>query len=97
MSSAVATVLGAAQQLSDEDQLVLIEALSHSLRQRYRRPILDEPVGALEETIPDGIARTRPVAHIDQLVTNFWPDDETADDINDFIAQQRAEDRRREG
>jgi hypothetical protein len=97
MSSAVKAVLGAAQRLSEEDQLALIEALSHSLRQRYRPAAPSETLAAVDEAIPVGVARTPPVVNIDLLVTNFWPDDETADDVNDFIAAQRAEDRRREG
>ncbi len=35
------------------------------------------------------------VADIDDMGVDFWPDDETADDINQFVANQRQIDRER--
>ena len=34
-----------------------------------------------------------PVTDLADLAADFWPEDETADDINTFIARQRASDR----
>ena len=43
--------------------------------------------------IPAEVKRTEPVTDLLQLVADFWPQDETADDINTYIAMQRTEDR----
>ncbi|GAB4198621.1 MAG: hypothetical protein OHK0022_18190 [Roseiflexaceae bacterium] len=43
--------------------------------------------------IPNDIRRTQPVADLSGLVAHFWPSDETADDVNSFIAEQRKQDR----
>jgi len=96
MGSAAAAVLGAAQRLSPDEQLALIEALSHSLQQRFRRVVPSTVPEADNGTIPPGIERTLPATDLGRLVADFWPDEETADDITAFITQQRAEDRRRE-
>jgi hypothetical protein len=79
-------VLDAAQQLSPVEQLQLIQALSQVLQRRYEQtPPMD--------TIPASVRRSQPVTDLDQLAADFWPEDESADDINAFIAQQRAADR----
>jgi hypothetical protein len=39
------------------------------------------------------VRRATPVTDLAELGADFWPEDETADDINDFIARQRAADR----
>lgn len=81
----VQRVLDEAQQLSPVEQLQLIQALSQALQQRYEQTPTD--------TIPALVKRTLPVTNLDQLGADFWPDDESADDINAFIAEQRAADR----
>jgi len=43
--------------------------------------------------IPASVRRSQPVTSLDQLAAEFWPEDESADDINNFIAQQRTADR----
>jgi len=78
-------VLNEAHQLSPVEQLQLIQALSQVLQQRYEQTSAD--------TIPASVKRTAPVTNLDQLGADFWPDDESADDINTFVAQQRAADR----
>lgn len=45
------------------------------------------------DRIPAGIRRAAPVASLAELAADFWPEEETADDINDYIAQQRTADR----
>jgi len=35
----------------------------------------------------------KPITSVDDLRADFWPEDESADDIDDFITQQRAADR----
>lgn len=88
MTASVDRVLQAAQHLSPAEQLELIQAISQSLLQLYRQTEAD--------TIPPSVKRTAPVVDLTQLAADFWPEDETADDINDYIAQQRREDRLRD-
>lgn len=82
----VESVLDAAQALSPIEQLQVIQALSQSLQRRYEQ-------GLLVDTIPASVKRAQPVTDLNQLAAPFWPEDESADDINTFIAQQRAADR----
>ncbi len=46
--------------------------------------------------IPAGVRRTLPLQQISQLKAEFWPEDETADNINNYLEQQRKEDLLRE-
>ena len=81
----IKSVLDEAQTLSPVEQLQLIQALSQTLQQHYQQPSVD--------TIPALVKRSQPVTDINQLGVDFWPEDESADDINTFIAQQRVADR----
>ena len=82
----VESLLDAAQTLSPVEQLQLIQALSQGLQQKYKQitPI---------DTIPPSVKRTQPVTDLSERTVDFWPDDESAEDINSFIAQQREADR----
>ncbi len=88
MPTTVQRVFQAAQQLSPARQLDLIQAISHALPLRYPQEAT--------EAIPSHIKRTPPVTDVAQLAADFWPEAETADDINAYIARQRCEDRMRE-
>ena len=88
MTASVERVLQAVEHLSPAEQLELIQANSQSLLHRYQQT---EP-----DAIPSSVKRTAPVADLGQLAADFWPEDESADDINDYIAQQRREDRMRD-
>jgi hypothetical protein len=83
-------VVNAAVKLSPSERLELIEAVSRSLQQSWRK--LERLNGEQAPAIPDYVRRTPPVTSLKQLEADFWPDDETADDINAFIARQRQED-----
>ncbi len=85
----VHTLLEAAQALSPIEQLDLIRALSQSLQRHYQH-VLASPGGS--DAIPAHVRRTRPVTDLSELVAGFWPVDESADDINTFVAEQRAAD-----
>jgi len=85
MTASVEHVLQAAQHLSPAEQLELIQAISQSLLRQYRQTESD--------AIPQHVKRTAPVTDLAQLAADFWPEDESADDINDYITQQRHEDR----
>jgi uncharacterized protein (DUF2384 family) len=88
MTASVERVLQAVLHLSPEEQLELIRAISQSLLRQYRHTEID--------AIPPHIQRTAPVTDLAQLAADFWPEDESADDINTYIAQQRREDRTRD-
>jgi hypothetical protein len=74
----------AARRLSPIEQFQLIQELLRGLEHRYQQP---------GDVIPPGVRRAAPVTDLAELAADFWPEDETADDINDFIARQRAADR----
>jgi len=79
MNTAVKTVLLAARQLSPAEQQELIGELSESLEHHVSGKA-------------SWFGQTPPVTDLTKLKADFWPADETADDINSFVAQQRAED-----
>lgn len=88
MTASVERVFQAVQHLSPAEQLELIQAISQSLRRQYQQTEAD--------AIPQFVKRTAPTTDLEQLVADFWPEDESADDINAYIAQQRREDRMRD-
>ena len=88
MTTSVDRIFKEAQQLSPTEQLELIQVISQSLLRQYKPGSVD--------VIPASIRRTPPITDIAQFAADFWPDDETADDVNDYIAQQRREDRMRD-
>ena len=88
MTVNVERVFQAAQHLSPAEQLELIQVISQSLWRKVSQ--IDT------EAIPASVKRTDPITNLAQLVADFWPEDETADEINAYVAQQRAEDRVRD-
>lgn len=88
MTVNVERVFQAAQQLSPTEQLELIQVISQALRRTVAKSEMD--------TIPAGVRRTTPVWDLSIFAADFWPEDETADEINAFVAQQRADDRMRD-
>jgi hypothetical protein len=72
------------QQLSPSEQLKLIQLLTQSLSQHFQRTD--------GSAIPADVTRSAPVRDLGELVADFWPEDESPDDINSYIAQQRHED-----
>lgn len=93
MTATIESVIAAAQQLTPREQLEVIQSLSHMLLQQYTEKVSVPAESQSKPSIPSYIRRTRPVMSLAQLAANFWPEDETADDINDYIAQQRVDDR----
>lgn len=98
MTDNLQTVIEAAEQLSPSEQLELIEAVSRSLQDKYPPRQVLETMKKLtpSETIPPAIKRAMPLRDLSQLKADFWPEEETADDINAFIEQQRQADLLRE-
>ncbi len=75
----------AALRLPPTQQLQLIQDILGRLQQGYPLP---------PDAIPSDVRRAAPVTDVADLIADFWPEDETADDINAYVAQQRAADRR---
>lgn len=85
MTTSVERVFRTVQNLSPAEQLELIQAISQSLRQHYQQ--------IQSDAIPEHVKRTAPITDLEQLAADFWPEDESADDINAYITQQRHADR----
>ena len=88
-------VINAVQELSLLEQLDLLQALSRSVQTSY----LD--VSSAEEfwkpkTLEEHLAQQQPkrVVDIADLKADFWPEDESADDLISYIYGQRREDQR---
>ena len=88
MTANVQRVFQAVEQLSPAEQLELIQVISQALLRRYQQVETD--------AIPQYVKRTPPVTDLAQLAADFWPDDESADDINTYITEQRHKDLMRE-
>ncbi len=96
MTVRVQSVIDAARRLSLAEQLELIQAIFQSWQRRFQPSAAGGELLAVSEGIPAYVKRTPPVTDLAELAADFWPEDESADEINAFVAQQRAEDRARE-
>jgi hypothetical protein len=96
-TTTVQAVVAAAQQLSPSEQLEVIQALTRVLQERFPQTTVRPSVNS-ETTIdlPATVRRTAPVTDLRDFAADFWPEDETADDINEYLARQRATDRMRD-
>jgi hypothetical protein len=97
MTQQLQTVLEAAHSLSPLEQLELIQELSHSLQQSY--PFMLDAAAFWRPRSIEEIAENHPapvVSDIHALAVDFWPSDESADDIIAFIREQRRADRLRD-
>jgi hypothetical protein len=85
----------AAQRLTAREKYQLIEAVARSLTQADALEGLSASF-IRGHTLDDLIAEQQPpiVTDLDALAADFWPEDESADDINDYIDSQRRLDRK---
>ena len=97
MITKLQTLIEAAQELSPLEQLNLISAISQSLYRSYRQmqPELDFWQPQTLEQLAEA-QQTQPIVDIACLAAGFWPEDESADDLIDYIYRQRREDRLRD-
>ncbi len=99
MTERVRRALAVARNLSVDEQRELLRALSADLQKQpydtdyktdaatfWASPSLDELVAEQQPPTANSLG---------DYVAHFWPDDETADDINTFIVRQRQHDRDR--
>ena len=94
ISALLERVIEAAQRLSPREKYQLIETVARSLSQTdtletnsaafLRGHTLDELIAAQQPPI---------VTELDALAADFWPEDESTDDINAYIEAQRRIDR----
>jgi hypothetical protein len=87
-------VLKAVRDLSPLEQLDLIQALSKSVQASYLGVSSTEDFWnpkTLEQHMR--AQQPEPVLDIADLVADFWPEDESADDLVSYIYEQRLEDR----
>jgi hypothetical protein len=93
MSTKLEEIIDAAQELSPKERLDLIKAISRSLQDYWLGGI----EGGFWQSIPleERIARQRTpvIKKIMELRAEFWPEDETADDVITYIYSQRESDR----
>ena len=90
----VQTVVAAAEQLSPTEQFEVIQALTRGLQQRYiHADVRTSTANTRTISLPVSVQRTPPVTNIADFAADFWPADETADAVNEYVAQQRATDR----
>lgn len=84
----------AATKLSPREKYQLIEEVARSLAQADD---LEARSNAFlrGRTLDELIAEQQPpvITDLDALAADFWPEDESADDINAFVEQQRRADR----
>jgi hypothetical protein len=93
----VQRVVAAAQQLSPTEQLELIQQLSDLLRRRWAASARDLMVSD-DARVPfaSPIRRSAPVTNMQHFAADFWPVEETADEIVTYVANQRIADRERD-
>jgi len=80
----------AAQLLTAHEKYQLSEAVAHSLAQADALEMRSASF-IRGRTLDDLIAEQQPpvVTNLDALAADFWPEDESADEINDYIEAQR--------
>ncbi len=97
MSQQLQLAIEAARPLSPVEKLELLEELSRDLQQTYSLMAASASFWTSHSIEKLEAAQPGPsVTDVDLLAVDFWPSDESADDINDFVAEQRHLDRLRQ-
>ena len=97
MSQQLQIAIEAARPLSPVEKLELLEELSRDLQQTYS--LMAASAAFWTSHSIEKLDAAQPgtsVTDVDLLAVDFWPSDESADDINDFVAEQRHLDRLRQ-
>ena len=93
MSPQLKTIIDEARGLSPLEQIELISAISQWLGEHYPGLSIHSDIWhpkTLEALLENHPAQ--PFEGIDDQAVDFWPEDESADEFNAFIEQQRHED-----
>lgn len=91
MAEKLQALIETAKELTVAEQLELISAVSQLVRGAYRDPGSFWQSKTVEQLIAE--QRVRPVESLKDLTADFWPEKESADDLIEYIYQQRLEDR----
>jgi len=86
-------VIAAARALPPRDKLELLGVISRDLQEVYA--LVEESTAFWSPRSIDEIAQSQAVpviSDIRTLAVDFWPEDESADDLSQFIASQRRTD-----
>ena len=97
MSSELQQVIDAARALSLRDKLELLQIIARDLQQA--EAFTEASTAFWSSRSLDAIAQSQSVPVITDahaLAVDFWPEDESADDFNQFITARRHADRLRE-
>jgi len=97
MLSELQQVIDAARALSLRDKLELLQIVARDLQQA--EVFTEASTAFWSSRSLDAIAQSQSVpviTDVHALAVDFWPEDESADDFNQFIAARRHADRLRE-
>jgi hypothetical protein len=97
MSPQLQQVIAAARTLSPRDKLELLQVIAQDLQQAdavAEASAAFWPLRSLDEIVQTQSAPV--ITDVRTLVVDFWPDDESVDDFNQFIAERRRADRMRD-
>lgn len=86
-------VIAAARALPPRDKLELLGVISRDLQRVYG--LAEESAAFWSPRTIDEIAQSQAVPVISDvraLAVDFWPEDESADDLSQFVARQRSTD-----
>jgi hypothetical protein len=86
-------VIAAARALPPRDKLELLGVISRDLQKVYA--LTEESAAFWSPRTIDEIAQNQAVpvvSDVRTLAVDFWPEDESADDLSQFIARQRRKD-----
>jgi hypothetical protein len=95
MTADVHEILNAARSLPPQEQLELLQGIAQSLAQTWS-PLAAGSAAFWRHATIEELARGHPAALVTDLrslAMPTWPDDETADDIIEFVREQRHADR----
>jgi hypothetical protein len=90
MSSELQQVIKAARALSSRDKLKLLQIIAHDLQQA--EAFTEASMAFWSPRSLDAITQAQSasmITDIHTLVVDFWPEEESADDFNQFIAVRR--------
>jgi hypothetical protein len=94
MTEQLQALIAAAHSLSAREKLELLQIISRDLQQTYSWTE-DSAAFWKPRTIDELVAAQLPpiVTDVAALTADFWPEDESADEFNRFIAERRHADR----
>jgi hypothetical protein len=96
MSPQLQQMIDAVCTLSPREKIELIEAISRDLEQSHG--FAEENGAFWSRRSIDEVARGQAasvITDVRTLAADFWPEDESADDFNQFVAERRHADRMR--